>query len=208
MKDKISAQEFYDRKKALLRSGLSDKDFNRRLAELIKLRPSETQGIFVSNPSCGGRKPVELLTDRAKRYRANSPECAPGGPKRCLLCGAKYPAVIEVMHLNGNESDLGKHNLAWGCRSCNTRLGKLFSKVGIGTKTRQYNPAGGAKSLGAWLSAIQIVKYGAPGGVNEALATIRDTPAGRRKEFSAAAWAARRKVYGKTGRSDAGEIPF
>ena len=164
----------------------------------------KTIPLFVPNPSCGGRKPVELLTDRAKRYRANSPECAPGGPKRCLLCGSAGGSV-EVMHLNGNESDLGKHNLAWGCRSCNTRLGKLFAKLGLGVKTRQYNP-GGAASVGAWLSAIQIVKYGAPGDMSEALATIRDTPAGRRKEFSSQAWAARKRRYGASGRQS--EIPF
>lgn len=201
-KNQISAQEFYDRKKALLRAGLSDAEFTRKLEALMKLRSPD---LYVSNPSCGGRKPVELLTDRAKRYRANSPECAPGGPKRCLLCGSN---PVEVMHLNGNESDLSPRNLAWGCRSCNTRLGKLFSKAGIGVKTRQYNPTGGAKSLGAWLSAINIVKYGAAGDHAEALATIRDTPAGRRKEFSMQAWAARRKVYGKTGRHESGDIPF
>lgn len=162
---------------------------------------------YISNPACGGRKPVEFITDRAKRYRANSAECRPAGPKRCMVCG--NPAT-DVMHLNGNESDGGRKNLAWGCRSCNTKLGKMFSKLGKGVKTRQYNPSGGkgAQSVGAWLSAIQIVKYGAPGDMAAAVETIRNTPAGRRSEFSKQAWSARRKVYGRSGRADAGDVPF
>lgn len=96
---------------------------------------------YVVNPAvCGGRKPVELLTDRAKRYRANAPECRPKGRKRCSFCGStKNPLV---MHLDGDEANLAPGNLRWGCKSCNTKLGALFKKLGIGKRTRQFNPRG------------------------------------------------------------------
>lgn len=85
----------------------------------------------------------------------------------------------------------------------------MFKKLGRGVRTRQFNSAGsgGAKSLGAWLSAIQIAKYGAVGDLGEALDTIRNTPAAARARYSAQAWAARRKLYGSSGRSQS-EIPF
>ena len=96
--------------------------------------------VYVPNPACGGRKPVELLTDRAKRYRANSPECLPRGPKRCALCGSKRNIV--AMHMDGDEANLARKNLKWGCKSCNTKLGALFKKLGLGVPTNQFNPRG------------------------------------------------------------------
>lgn len=165
----------------------------------------ERPALYVPNPSCGGRKPVELISDRAKRYRANSPDCRPDGPQVCMICAS---AAGDVMHLDGNESNLNPDNLAWGCRSCNTRLGKLFSKLGKGVKTRQYNPGGGAQSLGAWLSAINIAKYGAAGDLAAAVQTIRDTPAADRARYQAQAWSARKRMYGRSGRSGGSEVPF
>src|SRR5271165_5781590 len=80
----------------------------------------------------------ETLTDRAKRYRAqNQVE----GPKECVICGAH--GKLDVMHLDGNESNGELANLAYGCRSCNVKLANGFRRIGAGVKTRQYsNPSG------------------------------------------------------------------
>lgn len=76
-------------------------------------------------------------TDRAKRYAANR---AIEDDKRhgCLFCGSKR--FLTVDHLSGDESDGNPANLAWLCKSCNTRKGAAFAKVGIGRRTHQYNP--------------------------------------------------------------------
>jgi len=77
--------------------------------------------------------PADSLTDRAKRYRAQN---AVLGPKECVLCGAT--GRLDVMHLDGNESNGEPRNLAYGCRSCNGRLAAGFKRIGAGVKTRQY----------------------------------------------------------------------
>ena len=65
----------------------------------------------------GRRKPVHLITDRAKRYRAQK---AVEGPRRCILCGTT-PGRLDVMHLDGDESN--------------------GERIGAGVRTRQYNPS-------------------------------------------------------------------
>lgn len=95
---------------------------------------------------CGARfrKSVSKITDRAKRYRANTPECLPIGPRRCSrirngkLCGSKRNLVVG--HKDGNESNSRRSNLEWECKSCNTYFGKRDAKMGRGERTRQYNP--------------------------------------------------------------------
>jgi hypothetical protein len=90
---------------------------------------------------CGeGRKLVQDITDRAKRYRANAPQCKPAGPKRCALCGSNRNVVPD--HKDGDESNGRKSNLRWLCKSCNTRLGKRDARLGRGRRTHQYNPGG------------------------------------------------------------------
>lgn len=76
-------------------------------------------------------------TDRAKRYAANR---AIEDDKRsgCLFCGSKR--FLTVDHLDGDESAGEAANLAWLCKSCNTRKGAAFRKAGIGRPTNQYNP--------------------------------------------------------------------
>jgi hypothetical protein len=63
-----------------------------------------------------------------------------------------------VGHLDGHEENTGPENLIWNCRACNTRLGVVFKNLGIGRRTRQYNPSEGAKSLGQWLTAVMSMK--------------------------------------------------
>jgi hypothetical protein len=95
--------------------------------------------IILLNPH---RKPVEDITDRAKRYRAqqNVP-----GPKKCVICGsARNPGKLQVMHLSGDESDGDRKNLGYGCRSCNGKLSAAWKRIGSPVRTRQYNPSGDA----------------------------------------------------------------
>ena len=92
---------------------------------------------------CGGRKPASEITDRALRYRANSEECKPEGEKRCMWCGAAgaYPRDhIQVGHIDGNETNTERENLAWCCRSCNQKISAAMKKAGVGRATNQYNP--------------------------------------------------------------------
>jgi hypothetical protein len=91
------------------------------------------------------------VTDRALRYRAN--RCPPPGQKICAFCGSH--CNVEVGHLDGFEENTAPENLIWNCRACNTRLGVVFKHLGMGRRTRQYNPAQqGATSLGQWLTAV------------------------------------------------------
>jgi len=89
-------------------------------------------------------KPVSQITDRAKRYRAQSNV---PGPKRCVMCNRTAKQVggrgLDVMHLSGDESDGERKNLAYGCRSCNGKLAAAFKRIGSKVRTRQYNPSSG-----------------------------------------------------------------
>lgn len=78
-----------------------------------------------------------MTTDRAKRYAANRTvtDDKKGG---CLFCHSKK--FLTVDHLDGDEDNGESSNLAWLCKSCNTRKGAAFRKAGIGRPTNQYNP--------------------------------------------------------------------
>jgi hypothetical protein len=144
------------------------------------------------------RKPVHSITDRAKRYRAQAPECRPPGPRVCALCGSRRN--VEVGHVSGDESDGARENLMWNCRSCNTRMGALFKRLGIGRRTRQFNPAAGrgsqqgARNLAQWVVAVMSMK-GESGemSVPAAVAMVRATPPERRSEFAQEIWDRRRE---------------
>ena len=68
------------------------------------------------------------------------------------------PPDGEVGHFDGYEENTRPKNLIWNCRACNTRLGVVFKSLGLGRRTHQYNPSGGAQSLGAWLAAVLSAK--------------------------------------------------
>lgn len=161
---------------------------------------SEFETAFWRGAARGLMNPVPEVTDRALRYRANANP--PKGPKRCLFCGSTRN--VEVGHLNGHEEDNTPGNLAWNCRSCNTALGAAFKKLGIGRRTRQYNPETGAQSVGQWVQALQSLR-GEAGAVMEpaaALEMVRATPADKRSEFASQIWRTRRSRYGATGRQN------
>lgn len=169
--------------------------------------------LHVANP-CGGRLPVQLITDRAKRYRANHPDCAPNGPKKCHFCGSGRNVVVH--HVDGNEDNGAPANLEWACKSCNTRIGLAHKRAGKGRRTRQYNPKGAARpaiSAGQYAWAVTQIcrkrdeRKGECSRSNDedvlrAVQMIRDTPASLRRQYAAAA----RRARSRGGR--ASEVPF
>lgn len=157
---------------------------------------------FVSNPTTpGGRKPVEFITDRAKRYRAA--QAIEQTERRCIYCGQPGRGRrLDREHINGHEADNSPDNLAWACRSCNTAKGAVFAKHSIGKKTIQNNPKGrlkyragtGAKpikSMPEWLTMLSIVRgaTGASGAtIKKAADRIIATPPDKRSEFAHEVW--------------------
>ena len=148
------------------------------------------------------RKEVHEITDRAKRYRANAHP--PPGQRICGFCGSKRN--VEVGHLDGYEENADPRNLIWNCRSCNTRLGVVFKRLGLGRRTRQYNPESeGARSLGQWMTAVLSMKGEMDAmSVEDAVEIVRATPPERRSEFAREIWR-RRKERGTDRWS---QVPF
>jgi len=155
--------------------------------------------VLFGNPkkktACGKdfRKPVSKITDRAKRYRANSPGCAPTGEKRCVFCGGTKN--IDTHHIDGHEENLDPKNLTRACRSCNVTIANVLRRAGIGKKTRQFNPAAtGAQTLAQWVTAVLSMKGESdamtPG---QAIDVVRATPASRRSQFAKQIWSRRRR---------------
>lgn len=147
---------------------------------------------YIPNPAFpgdGGRKPVDLITDRAKRYRAQKNV---QGPRRCAICNTGGPGLM-VMHLSGDESDGDKRNLAWGCRSCNTTLGALYKKMGSKVRTRQYNPAGKGSKVPTFQQWAWGVSHHARGAHDEGGAIIHVTPRHLRIEYNRRIWELRHK---------------
>ena len=119
---------------------------------------------------------MDMITDRAKRYRAQK---AVRGPKRCVLCGAR--GRLDVMHLDGNESNGEPRNVAYGCRSCNSKLGHAFKRIGAGVRTRQYNPSSGVPTFAQYVWAVTQHSRGAH---DEGEAIIHSTPRSKRIEYA------------------------
>lgn len=137
------------------------------------------------------RKHVSQITDRAKRYRGNAN--MPPGEKRCAACGRK-PNRIDVMHVDGHEQNNAQDNLMYGCRSCNVKMANTLRRAGMGTKTRQFNPSGGAQTLAQWVTAVMSLKGESDQiPLGEAIDIIRATPASRRSSFAKQIWQRRRR---------------
>lgn len=174
----------------------------------------------VHNPATGTLKPVELITDRAKRYRAQAANQQE--EHVCIYCGqpgepGQQRGGLHVEHINGREDDTAPENLAYACRPCNTAKGAYFARVGFGVKTRQYNPTktGGAANVGEWIQAVGAIvphkgaqysgaRYGLTSSMStaDAVAMIRATPPARRAEY-----ASKLRKSGR-GRRPADEVPF
>ena len=175
--------------------------------------------LYVPNPCTpGGRRPVSLITDRAKRYRAQAAN--EQRERRCIYCGRPGGPLMNE-HINGREADSEPANLAFACRPCNTRKGALFARLGLGRRTAQFNPdARGAVNLAQWTMAVaSIRKRDQTTGrlrsgdsnkmalmpVSEAVAMIRATPPDKRSEYARSIWNLRRQ-HGTDRRQT--EIPF
>lgn len=153
-----------------------------------KANPESLIVFGLGNPS---RKRVSQITDRAKRYRGNVN--IPPGEKRCAACGRK-PNRIDVMHVDGHENNNAPENLMYGCRSCNVKMANTLRRAGMGTKTRQFNPSGGAQTLAQWVTAVMSMKGESDQiPLGEAIDIIRATPASRRSSFAKQIWQRRRR---------------
>lgn len=165
----------------------------------------------------GARKPVSEITDRAKRYRANTEENRPGGPELCAFCGAspKGGRPLDVDHIDGHEAHGEPENLQKLCRRCNTAKANAMARRGLGRKTAQYNPSKKARRRGSemdeYAAAIKIMRGEWDGDVSKAVATIRATPARLRSQYTSKTWGARKAIYGPSGRQQRfsqDDVPF
>lgn len=157
--------------------------------------------IVVLRPNGGranGLKPIEALTDRGMRYRANREGVRPPGPKVCGYCGSENNVGVE--HVDGREENCNPANLLWGCKSCNGRKAALFKRLGLGRRVRQYNGDGGKVSLKEYGDAIKVMRGAFEGNVEHAMDTIHRASPAIRSKFSQQAWKSRRARYGPAGR--------
>lgn len=119
----------------------------------------------IPNPTRpGALKPVEVISDRAKRYRAVR-NCEQTD-RVCIYCGrpeGKRAGALMVDHIDGHEAHGESENLALACRSCNTAKGAFQARENKGKRTVQYNPrrSSEARPLTSWkqfVAAISAVK--------------------------------------------------
>ena len=159
---------------------------------------------WIPNPcQRGGRRPVEIITDRAKRYRAQGSN--EQLEKRCIYCGAPASSRrrLDVEHIDGKEANGSAANLAYACRSCNTQKGAYFAGRGRGVRTRQFNPDPGARTLAEYMETIAALKgWESRFTLTEAVAKMHATPASTRSRYARDIWERRRARGGDTG------VPF
>jgi hypothetical protein len=125
-------------------------------------------------------RPVELITDRAKRYRAN--RNPPPGPRDCAFCAAANARDID--HIDGDEANGEPWNLQYLCRTCNARKGNVQASAGEGTRTRQYNPAR-APTFKQYVDAVLILRGDQPGNVRRAAEILQATDESHRAQYRA-----------------------
>ena len=115
---------------------------------------------------------------------------------------------MEVHHIDGCEQNTEPDNLTWACRRCNTLIGVVMKRTGLGQRSRQFNPAAkGARSLGQWILAVLSMKGESDAmTVPAAVEMIRATPAENRSRYAREIWRKRRAHYGPSGRYS--EVPF
>jgi hypothetical protein len=140
------------------------------------------------------------ITDRAKRYRAQ--DAIKQRDRICVFCSS-LARPLMVGHVNGNESDGEPANLVFTCRSCNATIGIFMARAGFGKRTAQYNPDGGARSVGQWIMAVTSMKSAGPMKLADAVEMVRATSPAKRSEYAREIWRTRR-AHGtdKTG------VPF
>lgn len=128
---------------------------------------------------------IGSLTDRAKRYRANSPAVRPP-MNNCGYCG--NAGRLDVEHIDGDEANADPWNLIAACRPCNTVKGIVLQAAGMGRRTRQFNPAPrrrAVKALPEYRRNVAILLGRAPGSVPAAVASLQATAPGVRARLAA-----------------------
>jgi hypothetical protein len=202
MKNKQFTREEVEKKQAQairLAENIGDSDLEDALRSESLEEYAEKKGIEIvkDNPAIphsrrfhrlrGWRKEV---TDRRLRQRAV--ESRPPG-RHCFWCGATMR--IMVAHIDGNESNGHRFNLGLTCRSCNAKVAYVMKHLGLGRRTRQYNPSGqGAQTLGQWLAAVMSMRGESDQmPVADAVALIHATPQVYRSEFAREIWRLRKK---------------
>ena len=167
-----------------------------------------------------GRKPVEQITDRAKRYRAHHADVRPLAPKQCGFCGSTRNVVPH--HVTGNEAAGAAADLMWACKSCNGKVGHVMRKAGLGKLTRQFNPVAQRSLAGIrrgtrrelmkeYGNAIKVMRGDFEGNVAAAMRTIQSTPREIRSAYTSRTWPIRRSIYGPSGRQmrlGFADVPF
>lgn len=162
------------------------------------------------------REPIEQISGRAKRYRANADDIRPDDPRMCGFCFAQNDVIPH--HITGDETDTEKQLLMWACRSCNQRVAHIMRKAGIGRLCVQYNPKkrGGSSSDRAryqsYITAVKILRGSMEGDTAWAANFVAETPHAVRSRYTRRAWDVRKKIYGPSGRqgkfSFDDEVPF
>jgi hypothetical protein len=59
------------------------------------------------------------------------------------VCGSTRN--VEVGHMDGHEENTAPANLIWNCRSCNTRIGEVFKRAGLGEGCNASNRRGSGR---------------------------------------------------------------
>jgi hypothetical protein len=165
--------------------------------------------VLIANPSVRVN-PNGSITVRGRLIdpdRTNRREAAKNirGEKQCAICGTKR-GPFDRMHLDGNERHNEAANLAYGCRSCNTKLGYAFQRIGAGKQSRQwrnqYNPSSG--KIPTFAQYGWAVSNHSKGSRDQGGAIIHATPKHKRIEY------ARRIADIRTGnrRDRQDEVPF
>lgn len=125
-------------------------------------------------------RPAKQITDRAKRYRANTQ--ARGikwGRRVCHYCGKKKR--LEVEHVDGNEANGAVKNLALACRSCNVLKSNVLKNARMGRRTRQFNPEPWSEPGRYAIAVLTLTGYAVDAmSPAEAVGIVQNTPHARR----------------------------
>lgn len=127
----------------------------------------------------------EPVTDRAYRYRAvQVMEQLPAASReRCHFCGNDN-APLLAGHVDGHEENCHPANISPTCRSCNNAIAAKFAQIGVGRRTRQFNPAAPATRREEYTWAIYQLRFSrSKATIQRAIARIQSTPHADRNRF-------------------------
>jgi hypothetical protein len=146
--------------------------------------------VSIANPASLDGSPIEVdltssVSDRANRYRAvRVLEQLPENQRdRCHFCGNDDEPLLAG-HVDGNEDNGDPSNISPTCRSCNNAIATNFTRVNVGRRTRQFNPAAPAATSGEYIWAVNTLRYGrSRSSILRAVAKIQSTPHAKRNRF-------------------------